>query len=1565
MGPSPKPFFKINYYHDYISPALARALLSQATPVAKVSGLVEVDRGGGLETPAALQFLTEIYSALENDLNQVLRRRVADRKFIDERVRACSEFNTSLNREITDQDYKTILGLEDGHGRVVIGPLNSNYCKSGGKPIAPIPEFLKGPHVTLFGPPDSAKMAINAMNAYHRKLKNEPAVVEALLKTNKSNPKWGADDEDSKTPLRADLVDAAVNLTACFDGEIKLEESGKKYELAKDHLSLPIKRFPGLALPCTFLFFNENPIPLHLYDFALHLFRNWENPEALVFYVPKLENEEEAKYIHKMISVSEDLIKKQHPSYVLGSVRLMIVLENPRAILRTHEIIDALHPYFVGASLGWHDYLASTARLFKEDCHYRIPVKADPDIVIKYIKASHLLLADFVGSRGGIKVGGMYGILPLDTDMSSPSFQITLKGFVKDVIIQMKRDLTGFWVAHPDFVRLGIALVEGWRIHKAGDSKPLLTLVKEILHEKYHKEITDYILLEDIAGLDKNDPNYVRALIVADIKESDFIANNDPEEIRYNVFQSLQYLTDWLSGNGCVALPAIVNGVAVRVMDDLATAERSRWEVWHEIRHGRFNIQDFLKIAHEEMNFIRGDLSDDKKIVQVKWNEKTEKWYPIAFRLMLQLMTDPNPVEFATELLMPFTVEKIRNSSDPWRALLEIEKGKYRLSSYVERFDYYFEVCGSQRFARSMADTLALDLRLAESVIKSFSVEEILEAASFHGNIGQSRGSLDSTAAKEQALVLNDDEKLRLELQSQGEEYLKKFGFKFLVSAKGKSGSELLKVLESRLPNSREQEIENARSALWEISLKRLNDKPLDKLSHKLEALRTKHKISGAAIALNFEGKTQGLSFGQASGGRPVTGSTLFELASLSKTIASGFAIDYFAQKQIPLSTSVNSLLARTKSNFRITSNGNPEWADGVSLENLMNHSALNMHYVNGVKLQEPMPNVSELIGGSKKYGYDPVQVTSEPGKAFHYSGGGFLVLEHLIESLEEKPIQQVTQVYLSSLGLKNLTFDQKSKNGYEYASGFMDDGSEVPGGRMMFPAFAAGALGSVEDTAKYLNHLTRAFWNLEGSGPLSHDAAVQMLHAKDRGCYEFMGCKMGLGVFVAEAGENKIALHQGANEGFRALYLQCFDGPDCGKGMVIFSNGDNRSVLFISEVAQTLLQEMKFSGIDFSKFLGDFNFKSLPQEQIVNMGYKKLLLEAFEPTLPEEIVDKGPRDPLADDNLAVTSKITFATDQKFARGENLISAYLPVFDPELFGEQGKIMDSWESVRHNELECDSLKLKLKASSKISYVSLSTKFHDGNHPQFVSLQAFDGKDWVSLLDKTKMEGHSLLNIALKRPVLCSEIQVNMYPDGGLSRLGLFEKLPAGEEKNFKPVGMATCIRFSDKIPKTHKPLAIPFVASATEIQKNLSSKAEIDLASEAFGGKMVSATNEHYGPAKQVVSPFPPINMFDGLESARSRDPGNFEEVVLQLAKPARVEKVVADFQYFVNNNPLYVSIQGQTSEGNWIDLAPKTKVKAFAGNKKLFRVTAKETLKNIRVRTYPDGGINRIKVFGA
>ncbi len=1559
----------IPYYEDYLSPELKNWLLETSRPVKGVDGLKEIGERGGLETPEALAFLCELYTKVAHELNEVLEQRKKDRAFIDERTKACVSYNQKLDTDFLSSQYKTILGLEDAQGRIVMGPKIDCFWKATGKSVATIPEFLQGPHVTLFGPPDNAKLSINAMNAYHRKLKDEPAIVEELLKSHKSVPKWGADDEDSKTPLREDLIAAGENLTHCLDGKIDFidEETQKKYELQKDHLSLPIKRFPGLALPSFFLFYQGEPLPLHLYDFALHLFRHWHNPKALAFYVPKLENEEEARYLKHMLETAEKMIKKIHSSYEIGTIKLMIVLENPRAIFRVNEIMDELHPYFAGASLGWHDYLASTARLFKEDAQYRIPVKADPNIVIKYSKASHELLAQVVGPRGGIKVGGMYGVLPNTTELHSPSFQVTLKGFIRDILTQMKRDLTGFWVAHPDFVRLGLALVEGWKLHSEGNPGPLKLLITSLLDHKEHAEMLKFISDPDQEGLDPADPLYPRSLIVADTKGSSFIANNHPDEIRYNIFQSLQYLADWLSGNGCVALPAHVNGTPVRVMDDLATAERSRWEVWHELHHGRFSIEEFLKIAHEELLFIRKDMSHGQKLVQVKWDERTEKWYPLAFKLMVKLMTDHRPREFATELLLPFTIPKVREAISPWEEVLRIDPRKYQMREDVKRFNYYFENCGSLSFATEMAKLPFLDKKKAAELIMKFSLSDILEAASFHGDIGQGRQGLDHMASLEQAKVLNEKELIRQELVKLGEEYLQKFSMKFLISAQGKSGEEILQILKERLKNTQMKEMDHAREALKKITLRRIHDCPVDQVQEKLESLLQKHGVKGAMVSVSSsENASELFTLGEG-----VTPETWFELASLSKSVASAFALEYFAKKKIPLSTPVNTLFEKTSSPFRLKTkeNGPSEWAQNVTLSHLMNHSALNMHYVNGVPASKTMPPIEDFLEGNNDYNYPPVRVIHPPGEVFQYSGGGFLVLEHLIEALEKKSIPELTRPFLNDLGMKNFSFEQKNLPGQDYARGHLDSGAEVEGGRKMFPAFAAGAMGNASSMEAFLKHLTKAFHSLDGSGPLSHDTAIQMLYGKDLGCRRFMGTMMGLGVFTIEAQDNKFALHQGANDGFRCLYLHCYQGPDQGKGFVILCNSELSGVLFIAEVAQLLLQELQVTGIDYTKFKTHFKSQDIPQEEVVNIGYKNLVFDAFRPARAEEIIRPGERDSLSDMNLAVGAKVLEVSNERFARAENLFSPNQPKFEPDLFGTQGKIMDSWESVRHNQASLDFLTFELKKLSPVSYVSFSTKYHLGNQPQFVKLDGLDPttQEWEEIVPKIPLEGHALKRVKTKDSEKnYHTLRVSMFPDGGLTRLGLYgEDLPTSLKSQFALPHEAKSEMFEEKIPAVLKPLTIKFSPSPLEIENNLKkakSKNEFDNACSAFGGKIIRASNEHYGPAVQVISPFRPLNMFDGLESARSRQPGHSEEVIIGLAHKLPVHRIEIDFTFFVNNNPWELAIEG-FSDGQWIPLVSKTNVKGYAGKQRSFEIQVPHAFEQIKVVAFPDGGMNRIRVF--
>jgi malate synthase len=436
-----------------------------------------------------------------------------------------------------------------------------------------------------------------------------------------------------------------------------------------------------LALPDGDHLLHGEPMPLHLVELVQHIWLNRERPEARVLYFPKLENEEEAAYLATAIGAAERAVARRFPDYPIDSVRVILVFENPRAIFRIREMGEALHPYFLGGSLGWHDFLASTARLFRHDPKYRIPVKADPDIVIRNIRESHHILVQELAESGALKIGGMYGILYQSGDLES--FTACMVGYIRDVVTQLKRGLDGFWVAHPDFVRIGIALVEAWRQQQAAPAGTVLhDLVRALVPlEAEWPALLAFIDGPDVAGLDEDDPLYLRAVLASELGVSPVVANDDPEEVRYNVFQALQYLADWLRGNGCVALPAKLKlgtkPVFVRVMDDLATTERSRWEVWAEVQHDRVSLADFEAILAEEVAFIQEGKQTDTKRTEVRWEGEAARWYPMAVKLLRQLMTEDDPPEFVTELLMPFTFPAIRDAEDPWAEAMRLCPGKF------------------------------------------------------------------------------------------------------------------------------------------------------------------------------------------------------------------------------------------------------------------------------------------------------------------------------------------------------------------------------------------------------------------------------------------------------------------------------------------------------------------------------------------------------------------------------------------------------------------------------------------------------------------------------------------------------------------------------------------------------------------------------------------------------------------------------------------------------------------------------------------------------------------------
>ena len=188
------------------------------------------------------------------------------------------------------------------------------------------------------------------------------------------------------------------------------------------------------------------------------------------------------------------------------------------------------------------------------------------------------------------------------------------------------------------------------------------------------------------------------------------------------------------------------------------------------------------------------------------------------------------------------------------------------------------------------------------------------------------------------------------------------------------------------------------------------------------------------------------------------------------------------------------------------------------------------------------MPAITEFLDGNKAYGYLPVLAIAEPGKSFHYSGGGFLVLQHLVETLGHESAENLLRPFLDALGMQEVSFDPNAK--VTLACGYQEDGREIPNGHKIFPAFAAGATGTARGVMKFLGRLHQSYQHPDQSTPLSHDTAMEMCFARDLGSLEFMGAKMGRGIFIAEAGSNKIVVHQGANDGFRSLFLHCYKGP-------------------------------------------------------------------------------------------------------------------------------------------------------------------------------------------------------------------------------------------------------------------------------------------------------------------------------------------------------------------------------------------------------------------------------------
>jgi len=352
---------------------------------------------------------------------------------------------------------------------------------------------------------------------------------------------------------------------------------------------------------------------------------------------------------------------------------------------------------------------------------------------------------------------------------------------------------------------------------------------------------------------------------------------------------------------------------------------------------------------------------------------------------------------------------------------------------------------------------------------------------------------------------------------------------------------------------------------------------------------------------------------------------TWLQIASLSKTVGTAFALETFRERGISTAQSANALLARLGSRWALRGADaqHSAYADAVTVAQLVNHTALGMHYVPGVHVPESaMPSAVDMLSGAAvEHGYAALLVERAPGVHFKYSGGGFIVLQHVLELVYGTPVDEALLPFLAKCGAADLGFSFEAYGGVaNVADGYYDDGRAVPGrGGLAFPPLAAGGRGTPTAVAKFLFELAEAY---HGRGQaISEATAHAMLDREnlvDLGSLDFMRARAGLGVFVARAGPNSVMLHQAANDGFRGVYVVCFDGPDAANGpvgFVVLANGDNAATFLNCDVCVALLRELRLEGVDLALLASDVQKAELlaaPQEQIVNLGYKELVFRAF-----------------------------------------------------------------------------------------------------------------------------------------------------------------------------------------------------------------------------------------------------------------------------------------------------------------------------------------------------------------
>ena len=378
-----------------------------------------------------------------------------------------------------------------------------------------------------------------------------------------------ADFEDANAPTFANMVDGQANLTDAIERTITLETPEKTYRL-NDEVATLLVRPRGWHLTERHLVVGSEAVSASLFDFGLYVFRNasrlLEQGAGPWLYLPKLENRLEARLWNDVFTYAEDELGLDR-----GSIRATVLIEHVLGAFEMDEILFELREHAAGLNAGRWDYMFSVIKTFRERPEFMLPDRNTVTMTAPFMRAYTKLLVRTCHRRGAHAMGGMAAFIPSRRDAELN--ERALAKVREDKQREASDGFDGTWVAHPDLVPIAMG--------EFGRENQLDRLREDVSIS------ADQLL--DVAATP------------GDVTE---------EGLRNDVAVALRYLTVWLGGTGAVAI--------FNLMEDAATAEIARSQVWQWLRHGRFERGAVERVIGEEAERLRAELDGQGRVDEAR-----------------------------------------------------------------------------------------------------------------------------------------------------------------------------------------------------------------------------------------------------------------------------------------------------------------------------------------------------------------------------------------------------------------------------------------------------------------------------------------------------------------------------------------------------------------------------------------------------------------------------------------------------------------------------------------------------------------------------------------------------------------------------------------------------------------------------------------------------------------------------------------------------------------------------------------------------------------------------------